>query len=128
MKDILRVSTGLAGFDKIIESLNPGDNVVWQVDGIADYRDFVLPFVERAHADGRALHYIRFASHESLLEPNDERVTVHILDAYTGFESFALAVHNIIGEAGRRAFYVFDCLSDLLSAWATDLMIGNFSA
>jgi hypothetical protein len=23
-------------------------------------------------------------------------------------------------------FYVFDCLSDLLSAWATDLMIGNF--
>ncbi|MDP2911637.1 MAG: PEP/pyruvate-binding domain-containing protein, partial [Candidatus Omnitrophota bacterium] len=24
------------------------------------------------------------------------------------------------------AYYVFDCLSELLSAWATDLMIGNF--
>ena len=35
-------------------------------------------------------------------------------------------VHNIIRQEGRDVFYVFDCLSDLLLAWATDLMIGNF--
>jgi len=27
---------------------------------------------------------------------------------------------------GDGAFYVFDCLSDLLSVWASDLMIANF--
>jgi len=35
-------------------------------------------------------------------------------------------VHGIIAREGIGAYYVFDCLSDLLSAWATDLMIGNF--
>jgi len=31
-----------------------------------------------------------------------------------------------VRDEGRDVFYVFDCLSDLLLAWATDLMIGNF--
>ncbi len=37
-------------------------------------------------------------------------------------------MYTIITEEGEDAYYVFDCLSDLLSAWATDLMIGNFFA
>ncbi len=44
----------------------------------------------------------------------------------SGFESFSTQVHGIIAREGIGAYYVFDCLSDLLSAWATDLMIGNF--
>ena len=43
-----------------------------------------------------------------------------------GFESFSTQVHYIIRQEGRDVFYVFDCLSDLLLTWATDLMIGNF--
>ncbi len=120
------VSSGLKGFDKIIESIYLGDNVVWQVDSISDYREFVLPFVEQAHKDGRKIHYMRFADHSALFEDNDSRMMVHHLNAFSGFESFALDVHTIIGEAGLEAFYVFDSLSDLLSAWATDMMIGNF--
>lgn len=120
------VSSGLKGFDKIIESIYLGDNVVWQVDSISDYREFVFPFVEQAHKNNRKIHYMRFADHAPLFEDNDPRLTVHHLNAFSGFESFALDVHTIIGEAGLEAFYVFDSLSDLLSAWATDMMIGNF--
>jgi hypothetical protein len=32
----------------------------------------------------------------------------------------------VIEEAGRGAFYVFDCLSDLAADWYSDLMLGNF--
>ncbi|MDD5679801.1 MAG: PEP/pyruvate-binding domain-containing protein, partial [Candidatus Omnitrophica bacterium] len=51
---------------------------------------------------------------------------IYNLDATTGFESFTTNVNDIITKEGRGAYYVFDCLSDLLPAWATDLMIGNF--
>ncbi len=37
-----------------------------------------------------------------------------------------MAIHNLIAEEGSDAFYVFDCLSELPTAWATDLMMGNF--
>ncbi|MFO7530099.1 MAG: hypothetical protein R6W86_15055 [Marinobacter sp.] len=36
-------------------------------------------------------------------------------------------VWRLIEEHGRGAFYVCDCLSELLNAWATDAMVGNFS-
>jgi pyruvate, water dikinase len=44
----------------------------------------------------------------------------------SGFESFATQVYNIITKEGRYAFYVFDCLTDLLEHWCSDLMLGNF--
>ncbi|HPS87218.1 MAG TPA: PEP/pyruvate-binding domain-containing protein [Spirochaetota bacterium] len=126
MEQVTQVSSGFTGFDKIINNLNLGDNVVWQVDSIADYREFVIPFADKAYADGRKILYMRFASHSPLFEPGDARVKIHTLNAFSGFEAFALEVHRIIAEAGEKAFYVFDSLSDLLSAWATDLLIGNF--
>ncbi|UCG55579.1 MAG: PEP/pyruvate-binding domain-containing protein [Phycisphaerales bacterium] len=118
-------STGLEGLDDVLGGLQKGDNVVWQVDQIDDFRDFVRPYVGRAAQDGRKLVYMRFANHPSLVEPGPG-VVVHHLDAGSGFEGFSSQVHNIITGEGKGAYYVFDCLSDLLSAWATDLMIGNF--
>ena len=35
------VSTGCAGLDGILDKLRIGDNVVWSVDSVGDYRDFV---------------------------------------------------------------------------------------
>jgi hypothetical protein len=69
--------------------------------------------------------YIRFATHESLLAPHQYSVQ-YTLDPQRGFEPFTTALHGIIGSEGRDVFYVFDCLSDLQTAWATDLMLGNF--
>jgi hypothetical protein len=118
-------STGLDGLDKILCDLKKGDNVVWQVDSVEDYAQFVAPYVKRALRDKRKVVYMRFARHQSLVE-NTPEVTVCRLDARGGFESFSTQIHAIISEKGPEAYYVFDCLSDLLSAWATDLMIGNF--
>ena len=120
-----RVSSGVKGLDEILNYLQSGDNVVMQVDEIADYRSFVIPYVNAALENNERVVYMRFARHEPLLDPTG-RITVYKLNANAGFESFSTQVHNIIRQEGRDVFYVFDCLSDLLMAWATDLMIGNF--
>ncbi len=119
------VSTGLKELDEIIHGFRIGDNVVWQVDAVSDYKYFVLPFVKNALAHKKKVVYIRFADHEPLMEPQNNLI-IYKLDAYSGFEPFSYKIHTIIKEQGEGVFYVFDCLSSLLSAWATDLMIGNF--
>ena len=118
-------STGLKGLDEILSGLNKGDNVVWQVDGIEDFKRLVTPYVTKALEDGRKIVYMRFAHHPPLIQP-DNKIKIYTLDALSGFESFSTQVHEIITDEGPEAYYVFDSLSDLLSAWATDLMIGNF--
>lgn len=122
---LARESAGIAGIDEIIDGLRTGDNVVWQVDSIDDYLSFAGPFAERSVRNGKKVVYMRFARHKPVIE-NNENVRVHNLDARSGFESFTAEVYNIITSEGRDVHYVFDSLSDLLSAWATDLMIGNF--
>ncbi|MBU1083774.1 MAG: PEP/pyruvate-binding domain-containing protein [Candidatus Omnitrophota bacterium] len=119
------ISTGIIGLDDILNGLRAGDNVVWQIDEIDEYKDFVTPFVEQALKENKNVVYMRFAEHESLLAPT-KGIKVYELDAKGGFESFSTEVNNIITEEGIGAYYVFDCLSDLLPAWATDLMISNF--
>ncbi|MEK7996388.1 MAG: PEP/pyruvate-binding domain-containing protein [Planctomycetota bacterium] len=118
-------STGIESLDAVLTGLEKGDNVVWQVDSIDDFAAFVRPYVERAHRQSRRLAYMRFADHEPLVAPG-AGVQVYPLDASSGFEAFTTQIHAIIGREGKEAYYVFDCLSYLLDAWATDLMIGNF--
>ncbi|MCK4502659.1 MAG: phosphoenolpyruvate synthase, partial [Desulfuromonadales bacterium] len=125
MKAPERVSTGFADLDGILDGLRIGDNVVLKVESIEDYRYFVGPFVDQALRDGRQINYMRFGDHLPLLGETPQ-INVHHLDPRLGFEVFASQVYNIATEQGRNAFYVFDCLSDLLSAWTTDYMVGNF--
>ncbi|MCX5827683.1 MAG: PEP/pyruvate-binding domain-containing protein [Deltaproteobacteria bacterium] len=125
MVSFSRVSSGIQGLDDVLDYLQTGDNVVLQVDDIEDYMHFVLPFVNKALENNERVVYMRFACHAPLLEATG-KVIIYKLSADMGFESFSTQVHNIIRQEGRDVFYVFDCLSDLLLAWATDLMIGNF--
>ena len=120
-----RVSTGLSGLDQVIDQLRLGDNVVWQVNSIEDYLEVARPYIEQSKRDGRRLVYFRFGNHQPIME-DDEPSVVYKLDASVGFESFATKVHDLIEQEGLKAFYVFDCLSDLLEFWYSDLMIGNF--
>ncbi len=125
MDDTRWVTTGFPALDDIFDGLRVGDNVVWKLDSIEDYRYFVTPFVDRSLASGKRVVYLRFGRHAPLLSP-DPRIAVFELDARLGFESFATRIYEIVTVEGVGVHYVFDCLSDLLSAWATDLMIGNF--
>lgn len=125
MQSSERVSTGYAGMDEILDGLRIGDNVVLKVDSIEDYRYFVGPFVDQALVAKKNVVYMRFGDHPPLIEPSP-LITLYELDPRQGFESFASRIHKVITEEGPGTFYVFDCLSELLSAWATDHMIGNF--
>ncbi len=120
-----RASTGVFGLDRIFDGLRLGDNVVWQVDSLSQYRKLVQPFVERARAEGRQLIYVRFGHHDSLIE-DLTGVDVHRLDASLGFEHFASQVHKMLTDNGFGAFYVFDSLTSLLYTWRSDLAVGNF--
>lgn len=124
-QDHNRVSTGLPGLDEVLDGLRIGDNVVWRVSNLDDYRRFLTPFVESAASAGRRIIYLRFGQHPPLVSGTANLHTENI-DALGGFEAFTGKVWRLIEEHGRGAFYVSDCLSDLLSAWATDVMVGNF--
>ncbi len=120
-----RVSTGIPGLDEVIDQFRIGDNVVWQVGNVAEYRAIVEPFVRKSRKDGRRLVYCRFGSHPPLFA-EAEVDKIYTLEPDKGFESLATKVHQIIHEEDKGVFYVFDCLSDLLGYWYSDLMIGNF--
>jgi hypothetical protein len=120
-----RLSTGLPGLDKTLRGLIPGDNVVWQVDAVADYEAFVERYRGSTLAQGRRLIYFRFANHQALV-PDEPDVEIHTLDPRAGFEAFIADIHRVIEQSPRGSWYLFDCLSDLAAAWQSDTMLGNF--
>lgn len=120
-----QVSTGLAGLDRVFRGIMAGDNIVWQVGSIEDYRPLVEPFCQYARERGRKLVYFHFARHQPLVAERPG-VEVQVLDPGDGFEPFLSTIHKTIEQSGRGAYYVFDCLSDLVADWYSDEMLGNF--
>ena len=45
-------TTGLPGLDAVLSGIEPGDNIVWEVNLIADYQEFVSPYAAAARAVG----------------------------------------------------------------------------
>ena len=120
-----RVCSGIPQMDEQFDNIRFGDNVVWRVDKLEDFMLFAGPYVKQAIEDGRNIIYVRFASHEPLFEPQEGLKIVNVELSHR-FETFTVAIHEIIEREGADAFFVFDCLSELQTAWATDLMMGNF--
>lgn len=125
MSTFERSLSGLPGLDSMLDSIRMGDNVVWQVSSMDDYMHFVIPLYAQLREDGKELLYMHFSGHPVLLQAGDG-IRVYEFDPSEGFEAFTMNVRRRIKAEGRDAFYVFDCLSDLQAAWATDLMMGNF--
>ncbi len=120
-----RILSGIPEMDSAIDNIRLGDNVVFRVSDLAEFKLFVDPYIEQAKKDNRNIIYFRFASHEPLVEECPEVKTYHVPLTHR-FETFTFDIHNIIEKEGKDAFYVFDCLSELQIRWATDLMMGNF--
>ena len=117
-------TTGLPQLDAALAGILAGDNIVWNVDDIEQYRKLAQPYMEAAKRDGRKLVYFRFAQHARLVpEGFCEECR---LDPEAGFEVFLHRIHAVIGEKGLGAYYLFDCLSDLATNWCSDAMLGNF--
>ena len=120
-----RIKSGIPEMDTALDSIRLGDNVVWRVSDLSEFKLFMEPYIKQAIDDKRNIIYFRFASHEPLLEENPHIKRIDVPLSHR-FETFTVDIHNEIEKAGRDAFYVFDCLSELQAAWATDLMMGNF--
>ena len=120
-----RILSGIPEMDAAFDNIRLGDNVVWRVSDLSQFRLFMEPYVEQAIRDHRDIIYFRFANHEPLITGCPEVRTVELPLSHR-FETFTVDIHNVIEQEGKDAFYVFDCLSDLQAAWATDLMMGNF--
>lgn len=119
-----RASTGHAGLDGIIDHLRLGDNVVWQVDAVEDFRQAVGFWAAAAAEAGHDLHYVRFSRRPPVVEGRGVRV--HRVDPQLGFEGFTSAVHKLLAAEGHGAYWVFDAISDLLDVWHSDLSVLNF--
>lgn len=119
------LSTGLPGLDRMLRGLLPGDNVVWLVESIEDYRPFVQPYCDYAQRVGLRPIYFRFAKHPPLLPDNDLVQTVE-LQPERGFEWFIKQTHTIVQEHAPGGIYVFDNLSELAVDWFSDQMLANF--
>jgi len=123
--DAYHFSTGIPALDKILRGILPGDNVVWQIDKIEDYQELVRPYIEAASRTSQPVVYFHFSAHQSLV-PENANVKTYTFRPDEGFETFIGNVHRVIGEAGRGAYYVFDCISELADCWYSDEMLGNF--
>ena len=120
-----RIPSGYPGADEVFDNIRMGDNVVWQVTELAEYRLFAQPFADRAIADGRNMVYMHFTHHEPLLSARPG-LKIFEFDPDMGFEPFTVAIYNRITAEGKGTFYVFDSLSDLQSTLYTDQMMANF--
>ena len=120
-----KTCSGIPMMDDALQYIRLGDNVVWQVTNLDEFRVLAERFADQAIADKRNLIYIRFAEHEPILTPREGLKIEHVVLSHR-FETFTVDIHNLIEREGRDAFYVFDCLSELEAAWSTDLMMGNF--
>jgi len=123
--DTSSIHSGIQALDEVLQGLRLGDNVVWQVDSLEDYRYFAEPFAEAAIGNLRQLVYLRFASHPPVLAPRPGMEIVE-LNPSLGFDYFTREVHHLIEAKGFEVFYVFDNLSALVVEWATDELLANF--
>jgi hypothetical protein len=120
-----RALSGLDGLDAALDYMRYGDNVVWQVANIDEYRFFAHAFVDRALRDSKNVVYFRFLKHGSLIEATD-RVKVYEIDITDGFETSVMKISDIIEEEGNETHYLFDSMTDLQVEWVADFMMGNF--
>ena len=101
-----RVLSGIPQMDENFDNIRLGDNVVWRVDDLEQFKLFMGPYVDQAIIDKRNLIYFRFATHEPLLE---EREGLKIIEVELNhrFENFTVEIHDHITREGRdsRAGY-----------------------
>ena len=92
-----RVKSGINEMDIALDNIRLGDNVVWRVSEISEFKLFMEPYIKQAIEDKRKIIYFRFASHEALIEecPEVLRITVPLTHR---FEDFTITIHNDIEE------------------------------
>ena len=119
------ISSGIPSLDRVLDGFRRGDNVVWQVDHLDDYRFFAEPFVQEAINSSGCCVYLRFASHHPIVQSRPGLV-VQEVDPGPGFAYFTAEIHRLIREQAWCRYFILDNLSALVNDWATDELLANF--
>jgi hypothetical protein len=89
-----------------------GDNVVWQVDSVSDYKKNGGNRMSFRQSSTSGACLVRWPPRaDCRRRPRRDH---YFFDAKKGFESFATEVHDMVEREGLKVLYVFDCLTDLL--------------
>jgi hypothetical protein len=116
------ISSGIPAFDRNIQQLKSGDNVVFRVDMIDDFIPFAKSLVSHAITEDRKIVYFRFATHKPVITL-DPRIKIHETYPEAGFEHFITEIHREIENIGDGGICIFDCLSELSENCYSDRMI-----
>ena len=99
-----RIRSGIPMMDDVLQNIRLGDNVVWQVPSLDEFRLIAQRFADQAIKDHRNLIYIRFAEHEPILTER-EGLRIIPVELSHRFETFTVNIHNLIEKEGYDAFY-----------------------
>ncbi len=121
------ISSGIPSLDRVLDGFRLGDNVVWKVDSLEDYRFFTEPFAEEAIRSSGSCVYLRFAPHPPVVQPRPGLVIKEV-DPGHGFAHVTAEMHRLILEQAQAQarFFILDNLSALVEQWATDELLANF--
>ena len=90
-----KTCSGIPDMDEALQYIRLGDNVVWHVPSLDEFRYVARKFAQQAINDRRNLIYVRFAEHEPILEPQEGLKIEHVELSHR-FETFTVNIHNLI--------------------------------
>ncbi|MDO4619824.1 MAG: PEP/pyruvate-binding domain-containing protein [Lachnospiraceae bacterium] len=99
---------------------------VWRLSDMADFAILLRPALQYAAEQNRQVVYLQFASHTPLISGQTDNIATETLSLSHRFENFTVSVCEVIRRTAPGTLLVFDSLSELQTAWATDLMMKNF--
>ena len=123
--------------NQIAAAPDGGQVVVLSLTDLSDYQALLLQILSRAKASGIPVVRFRFvpdegdAPQQPAAVPQEgtqdaDGITTVAVPLNHRFRHFTVAVHRAISSRQEGTLFLFDCLSDLQTAWATDLMMVNF--
>ena len=115
--------TRLYSMNKLLYRDRSLHNIVWEVNDLREFQQLLPSFIEDAQETGKRIVYIHFSDQRLMPEGLVEEKTIALSHR---FEAFTMTVYNLLQHSSRNVFYIFDSLSELQTAWATDLMMQNF--
>jgi hypothetical protein len=106
-----RYTTGLEDLDRLLGGIEPGDNILWLVPSLREYRTLAEPIVRQALEEKQRPVYVKIDGSLGLKEGD-----VDILDA-SGWDSVPELIDSVkvlIAEKGAGILYIFDPLHRLV--------------
>ncbi len=118
-------------------SPDAGRNVVFSMADLSDYPRLLTGILQAAQAASIPVVRFRFipdtadgpqvsVDSQSVSDREDDQIQTVPIPLNHRFRPFTVSLHQEIRRRQRGTLFLFDCLSDLQTAWATDLMMVNF--